>query len=500
MDWVEGLKLLLRKGASTSQATGFALRDGNLRLFKLLLSTDQFLFEPNALAYATNDKPSSASWPNNVWEGSSSILSGVLRFPRRSKAILQLVCETCAKARLKLMDRAKNHFSKSQLMDFGWNDSHFNDHLIDSAALKTYSQLRSREVALDMRLWPGTTRTIYVDESMTVDVAEILWASDFHEVDEFDDLGRTPLSRYTLLTDLRRNRQFFEMLLWFINHGAKTMVFSRMNNATFVHILASSLGHTSNKEFCDKDDFLRVVLDKACSLLRAVPRDSCRCLCSPNGCSPIQSLLRESPHRRSIMINWRYQIPFARKRQLLDLWHRHCPELLVKEENYTDLCRVEIFERLAMRHTCCDLLEYNSLGDMESVEMGMKLASGLVPEDQRAHAENELLRTKLEGVMSIYEELTATYYNDFDELWETWWKVVQAYVPARSQMPRSFSQWGHHGERGDGSSGAPLFTDDLEDVLQDIRRHVVRSMEIPIVEEGSALGWLVERRGLGFGI
>ncbi|KAK8036585.1 hypothetical protein PG991_001722 [Apiospora marii] len=231
-------------------------------------------------------------------------------------------------ARWKLMETAKNHFSKSQLMEFGWNFNHFKGHLIDSVALRTYSELRARGVALEMKLWPGTTGTIYENKYMTTEVAEMLWAYGFRQIDAVDDLGRTLLSRHTARYSRQYRREAFDLLLWFISHGAETMVFSRMNNAT------------------------------------------------------------------------------------------------------------------------------------------------------------------LEGIMSIYEELTATYFDNFEELWETWWMVVETYIPqslSEREKPTKSVDF----------LVAPILTDNLEDVLRDIRRHVVRTMEIAIAEKEQALEWLLERSELG---
>ncbi|KAK8140042.1 hypothetical protein PG984_000108 [Apiospora sp. TS-2023a] len=299
LDWEEGFNILLGAGADTAQATEYAIRHGDVRLIKLLLATDQFYFKPNALAFTNDKREYQEIWPNDAWFWSDSILGGLLgdNANEKDKRFIPMVCKAYMTARRKLMEEAKRHFSTSQLEDLGWNENHFKGQLIDLAALRTYSRLRESGVTLEMRLWPGTSTTVYHIRYMTAEVAEVLWGYGFRELDEVDDKAMTPLFIVTTRC-MSSHLQYLETILWLLNHGAQNMFFGDLIKSTFVHALASeienSFSHQLYAEYTHEvlERQLAMILRKAGSVLGFRPRDSCQCFCSRNGCSPIQSLMR----------------------------------------------------------------------------------------------------------------------------------------------------------------------------------------------------------------
>ncbi|KAK7968830.1 hypothetical protein PG988_007903 [Apiospora saccharicola] len=475
LDWEDGFDILLKKEADTVQATEHAIRRGDVRLSKLLLATDQFYFKPNALAFKNGKREYQEIWPKDAWFHSDSILGGLLsrNSGQRAKASMPMVCKAYMSARRKLMKEAKKHFLTSELEDLGWNDSHFKGLLIDLPALKTYSKLKEAGVTLKKSLWPGTLHPIYHEERMTPEVAEILWACGFRDVEGVDEKTKTPLLKRSIsfnrFSSYRFPPPYLEMLLWLLNHGAQNMFFGDSSKATFVHALASNIGYAPSyglyKFYTHEvlENQLSMILNKAGSLLGFRPRDSCQCFCSRNGCSPIQSLMR-----RKFSVN---EMPFFAKQELFDLWHRCCPEILAGALNYSDFCRVELFDRLGLRHTCCKID-----GSLEFLHPDRDLGKSKRTED-------EFLAAKLDSMMSLYEDLASGYAEHFDTFWDTWWKVMNYFIPEVLD-PRA--------ERT-----GPIFSDSLEECLQQIRRHTVRSMEIAAKMNDAALSWLIERVELG---
>ncbi|KAK8083956.1 hypothetical protein PG996_002737 [Apiospora saccharicola] len=420
-------------------------------------------------AFKDDERENQNVWPEDAWFHSNSILGGLFGRGEREmgKAFIPMVCKAYMTVRQKLMEEAKTHFLTSHLEDLGWNDSHFKGQLIDLAALKTYSKLKEAGVTLKKSLWPGTLASIYHDDGMTPEVAEILWACGFREVEGVDNKTMTPLLRKTIWSHFYP--PYLEMLLWLLNHGAQNMFFGDSSKATFVHALASKIGLTSRGEIYDDythedlENQLSMILIKAGSLLGFRPRDSCQCFCSRKGCSPIQSLMRREYSPKPLS--------FFAKQELFDLWHRCCPEILAGALNYSDFCRVELFDRLGLRHTCCKIDE-----SLEFLRPDRDLGKSKRTED-------EFLAAKLDIMMSLYEQLASGYAEHFDTFWDTWWKVMGCFVP-EALGPRA-------------KRTGPIFSESLEECLRQIRRHTVRSMEIAARVEDAALSWLIERVELG---
>ena len=142
------------------------------------------------------------------------------------------------------------------------------------------------------------------------------------------------------------------------------MVFPTLNNNTFVHKLAANLGTVCSTGSLNKStsgevtQWLPMILKKSAKLLSARPIDLCQCFCSSEGCSPIQSLIKHmsrgewfwSSHDPKIYTWW------DTKQSLFELWNDSCPEALAGRSSFTALCRIELFERLGMHHTCCKFM------------------------------------------------------------------------------------------------------------------------------------------------
>jgi hypothetical protein len=134
-----------------------------------------------------------------------------------------------------------------------------------------------KEMVVEYResLCPGTAKPVYHNPWINADVAEMLCEAGFTEIDEFDQDGITPLLLHTYVPGARPWWEIPRVLLWFLNHGAKNMVFPTLDNNTFVHKLAANLGaewsiRFSNKRFSGNvTRWLPMILKKSARLLSA---------------------------------------------------------------------------------------------------------------------------------------------------------------------------------------------------------------------------------------
>jgi hypothetical protein len=92
--------------------------------------------------------------------------------------------------------------------------------------------------------------------------------------------------------------------------------------------------------------------------------------------------------------------------------------------SFTALCRIELFQRLRMRHTCCKYVCRDTHDFSERWSMLFHVGHNFyLPEPSQAaefRAEDAFSNLKLEGPMSLYDELATEYSGNFKEFWKFW--------------------------------------------------------------------------------
>lgn len=170
---------------------------------------------------------------------------------------------------------------------------------------------------------------------MTVDAANELWAHGFRAIDVTDAEGCTPL-----LLACSPLSSGGEIICWFLEKGAAALDFNRLGIRSCLHAMAVSHQERGCSFVYERYDGPLERLNKACGPMLT---DSCNCYCSSGGCLPPNLLLKRRKQE-----NWK-----AKSCELntwFDLSNIYSGD---REVCCSEACRLEIFERLGMAHTCC---------------------------------------------------------------------------------------------------------------------------------------------------
>lgn len=181
-------------------------------------------------------------------------------------------------------------------------------------------------------------------ERLTPTLADQLWGGGFHRVDD--------PSHATALTPILQNWHAanFDMVSWFIGKGASP--FSRSPDKFYsgLHLYAARMSwpghhfdHNPSNLPCPQALFGQLINDAD------MWRDRCRCLCSPDGCTPISITIKQWP-------GWNKAVNYN---TMLDLSRSLHEKLLYRPDDEPDhihqLSRVLVFEKLNLKHSCCHI-------------------------------------------------------------------------------------------------------------------------------------------------
>ncbi|KAH7126602.1 hypothetical protein B0J11DRAFT_613989 [Dendryphion nanum] len=480
MEWIPGIKLLLKAGSDPSQAVHCAIINGALESLEVLMQADTWYFRPE-----NESKKSSmhqCPWQER-YEVDSLIEVALMQkyymehdrtMLKFNPKILAFLIERVANARTELMKLAKQHFKLSQLENWGWCNSNDPYCKLDSAAIVIYRKLVEYGISCPKSIFPGTTSTIYHSRWITNEIADAFWNVGFRDIDVYDEQGMTPMWLSTQVghggqaIDLTKTSR---MLNWFLIRGARNLIFPALKNVSLVHKLAAIFGNTWPSKKVDPMVWLPDILHLCAQHLPDFPRDDCVCYCTDAGCSQITSLIKHLPH-------WNVSLHFHNqgvgtytlwetKTDLFRLWMNCCPQSLPYTCAFYDLCRIELFDRLGMRHTCCEF-EYEPY----SPRLGSKLHVLEYPEAMELREEDTYSEVKLRSLMRLYDKFCLDYKNDFETFWKTWWIVLDSFVPearfSSTLRPRPIRILPEY---------LPLPFDSLNEALLEIRKHVTTSME-----------------------
>ena len=101
-----------------------------------------------------------------------------------------------------------------------------------------------------------------------------------------------------------------------------------------------------------------------------------------------------------------------------------------KESCGEELCRLEIFERLGMAHTCCEFKH-------KTCAYGERF----VPSDEdchELHEEDKYFSQALELYMCIYRYLRREHSGPFSNFWCSWWTTTNEILPEKAWNSNKF--------------------------------------------------------------
>jgi hypothetical protein len=387
--------------------------------------------------------------------------------------IMQLVVAAVKERRVQLAELALKNLSSEKLHQL---DIRLGAPL-DSNAFATYRALLESGIPVPGALYPGERPLLFsfnfYCELGGFALMQALFDNGVCELDTLADGISTPLTHFfhVLLEHGRKEH----MIRWLLERGARTTFSTPKMMPNFLFYLASvydspaiyrkqPLVVAAMRRIYERGVVLRTEVSKA--LIAAADdrqttpemiglvarscdptqRDSCRCSCSSGGCLPlhkfrngisVEPLVGERPY-------WTEFIPkrWADVSESVLSWIQSCHLDDDQAREYLrDACKLEVFTRLGMAHTCC---EFDGNGPRSFEFPRRRTRDPGTQEELRE--EDEELSGQLDAIMEAYDKALATRGGTIGEFWEWWWTTLEPLLPElpAEQRRRTF---GNHQTR-----------------------------------------------------
>lgn len=448
--WEDGMKMLIDVGFAADPAIFISICVNDITSTRVLIETSNFP-GPSRLRK----------------DGCSRRWTEALGLALRSKnqEIQQIVVQGLKTRREALKTLAFEELSEDDILSLGISK----DRLLDTCALKVYNMLQSSGVDVPSRLMPGMDRwpsrpsrgaktfdSVYhflnvSDLRECLTFAKIIYEFGFTSVDEDNGLGKTPLlNSLDCRTYLRDVSAFCELIHWFIDKGASVTFGYRYFPTIFFYLTSSFTVATGWIEFEPEIHELEPLFHKSATLCSPTDRDDCLCYCSSGGCLFIHMLFKYQPcyrHERyrykrycsegSSVHHYRYgysalvdfRAMFEAAQRLLDLCGLDVVQL---ESTYEAFVRQEVFERLGMTHTCCEL------------DGGRRNRRQRCEEERtELRQEDAVLKEQLDLILQAYRNKRLNFDNVLGNFWDDWWEDLDEVLPELNLDERCLHYFPH---------------------------------------------------------
>ncbi|KAI8667510.1 hypothetical protein NCS56_00887500 [Fusarium sp. Ph1] len=397
--WTAGLQILLDAGANPDDAILTAIWEDHLPSIELLIDNGCSLFDLDRhLVFY----PRASEFDALFFAAS---------IPASSDVVCLLI-QKLVERRLELQQLASNELPEACLKRLGL---HKHDHFLlspDYNAPEVFRQLEAHKVQVPRSLWPGSLTTLYHHPGMTCTLAERLYDAGFCNIDELDEKVYSPLIKTILDFDPRKS---ILLAQWYLRKGCQLP--RSLAYVDFLDQARTLTGCIPARVWITKDARLFGPLGMFQELHPegVEQRDSCRCWCSTSGCTPVGIVLGQSRF-------------FAdRQLWLFNLARYSSLGLSLDKGTFADICRLEVFDRLGMAHTCfhnqCDSYDSgddyysgNDCGD-DSSERG------------EVQEEDYHLKQALDSYLELYLCLLHTHVGCFEAFWIVWWIALEYFLP-----------------------------------------------------------------------
>ncbi|WAO91110.1 Hypothetical protein NCS54_00856300 [Fusarium falciforme] len=385
--WTAGLQILLDAGANPDDAILTAIWEHHLPSIELLIDNGCSLFDIDQYPFGTD-----------VFSCVYSVSA--------SSDVMCLLAQKIAARRLELLQLASKELPETCLKRLGLRK---HPHLLPSPdynAPEVFRQLEAHKVQVPKSLWSGSLTTLYHHRHMTDTLAEALYDVGFCSIDELDAKGHSPLIEAILGFNSQKS---ILLAQWYLRKGCQLP-----RSSAYVNLLDRATGFTSSvssHDWITKDSRLFGPLRMFQELHpEGVGQcDSCSCWCSTAGCTPVGIILRQS------LGPW---VTFARRqRWLFNLPRYSSLGLSLGKDTFEDICRLEIFDRLGMAHTCSHH-QYNSYGSDDDSS-----------ERDEVQEEDYHLKQVLDSYLELYLCLLHTHADRFEAFWIAWWIALEYFLP-----------------------------------------------------------------------
>lgn len=197
------------------------------------------------------------------------------------------------------------------------------------------------------------TADLHADIRLTVPLAEKLWNGGFRRVNEYAPInGLTPILQSWFTAD-------FDMVLWFVDKGVSLFGKHRDAPISGLHLYAARLAYPG-AHFRGRISAISPSAQHISQLMRDADscRDSCSCLCSEGGCTPLSTLVKQNFDWRNIR-----QLNYETVLYNLRAWKE---KMIYLPEEYPghleELLRSIVFKRLDLQHRCCEIGQLGEVG------------------------------------------------------------------------------------------------------------------------------------------
>ncbi|KAI0846645.1 hypothetical protein F5Y00DRAFT_271922 [Daldinia vernicosa] len=306
---------------------------------------------------------------------------------------------------------------------------------LDDKALDVAKALGRRQVPIPVIYHIPEISPVYHRLAYTPFMARELFDAGFHRTDT-KIAGHTPLM--TLPFHYTNFASCLEVVCWFEDHGADLHTpipipgrFNFVSNPQglarvypTMHKVFYNLGRASFFSGNMNMNLSTEVRYRFVKLLQDEYADSCLCYCSLGGCTSA------SKYARGLYDSCGSYIHIAES-DVLRIFERR----MISYDQCTvvlDLIRVMTFQRLGMKHTCCNYRRFNSLQNL--VEQGL-LALMEPAEVEEIREEDRYLAEQLDSLMKEFEAKLREMgvpLNRFIE--EYWWPRMEEVKKERDEL------------------------------------------------------------------
>lgn len=420
--------------------------------------------------------PPSCEWDPVVY--GDDIINTLVRF----EATRDILINHLKKKRESLSEIARQYLRSDLLVSLGLSGSA--DRVLDANAGAVYKLLRDRRIAVPYRLDWGhfgqsiygmvihrcrEAATAYPTPARLLGILDDLYQSGFRDVDtsHLDGLNddmcpavidfrswnpwMSPLEIALDIFGPGLNYKSVAAVSWILRMNAEALEFdSNIRQAPINLLLRLQEFATSGFEGKDLSPLTKLVQYGA-SICSPTERDGCTCFCSSGGCLPLADIdyLDDKVWQRcsgyvGYVVFW---------------WMESCgPETQERLEHLEQAVRLEIFQRLGMRHTCC-----RGVGACRAPsDSGCWESEGMESESVEIRQEDSWRASQLDLMMEAYRGSIAAWLNSgraesggsailactcleprhwshqaSDPLaahWQQWWKKVDQVLPDTKGM------------------------------------------------------------------
>ncbi|KAF2096069.1 hypothetical protein NA57DRAFT_78841 [Rhizodiscina lignyota] len=289
---------------------------------------------------------------------------------------------------------------------------------IDVRAKDLYDLLERNGVEIPRSLWPGPQHSVFHIPQLSFTVAKELYARGFVSIDEPDEYGITPLELHCWDKKAAYHSNHIPLLNWFLEKGASP----RFRNPNAPSLLFPTVNFgLGTPEGSKLLSYVNQTVDPSLT-------DNCSCFCSSSGCLPIHLFVfhhnRGHHSRRSKFEQWCNVSQL--ESGLLDIYSQ-------------EMCRLEVFDRLGMAHTCLKDYYLHKHTPYYGNDTKFTVCDG---DSYEIQAEDEELREQLELILKAHTEHRNRFEGTWSEFWDRWWLRVDHILPEPDDR-----EFGWHGER-----------------------------------------------------